>query len=40
MSIDAEFKYNVVTGNLEQFLDFEPFDLSGYQISIGLSYWF
>lgn len=40
MSIDAEFKYNVATGNLEQFLEFEPFDLSGYQISVGLSYWF
>jgi len=41
MSIDAEFKYNFVKGNLtEGFEGFESFDLSGYQISVGMSYWF
>ncbi|MFB0565484.1 MAG: hypothetical protein ACETWK_07375 [Candidatus Aminicenantaceae bacterium] len=41
MSIDTEFKFIMAKGNLtEGFEGFEPFDLSGYQISLGLSYWF
>ena len=41
ISIEAEFKYNFLKGNFtESFKGFEPFDLSGYQISIGLNYWF
>ncbi|NIO49105.1 MAG: outer membrane beta-barrel protein [Candidatus Aminicenantes bacterium] len=41
MSFEAEFKYNRAQGELkEAFLDFEPFDLSAYQISLGLNYWF
>jgi len=42
LSIDAEFKYNFVRGGsfTEGFEGFEPFDLSGYQISVGVSYWF
>lgn len=41
ISFEAEFKYNFAEGNLtESFVGFEPFDLSSYQISVGLNYWF
>lgn len=41
ISAEAEFKYNFVRGTFtEAFEGFEAFDLSGYQISIGLNYWF
>lgn len=41
VSIGGEFKYNVAKGNLtEAFEGFEPFDLTGYTISLGLNYWF
>ena len=45
ISIEAEFKYNFAEGELgkdpyEGFQGFAPFDLSGYQFSIGLNYWF
>jgi hypothetical protein len=41
ISADFEFKYNIVKGNFaEAFEGFEPFDLSGYQISLGVNYWF
>jgi len=41
ISLDASFKYSVAKGNLtEAFEGFEPFDLSGYQISVGINYWF
>jgi hypothetical protein len=41
LGVDAEFKYNFAKGNLKDaFQDFPAFDLSGYQISLGISYWF
>ncbi len=41
VSLGGEFKYNYAQGTLtEAFEGFEPFDLSGYTISIGLNYWF
>lgn len=41
ISIEAEFKFNFLKGPFtEGFEGFEDFDLSGYQISIGLNYWF
>jgi len=41
LSVDIEFKYNVVEGNLtEGFEGFEPFDLTSYQFALGISYWF
>ena len=41
MTFEVEFKYNIAKGELkEAFEDFEPFDLSAYQISLGLNYWF
>ena len=41
MTFEVEFKYNVARGELkEAFEGFEPFDLSAYQISLGLNYWF
>jgi len=41
MTFEVEFKYNRAQGELkEAFEGFEPFDLSGYQISLGLNYWF
>lgn len=44
-TFEAEFKYNHAQGNFRtgpdaSFEDFEPFDLSGYQFSLGLNYWF
>jgi len=45
ISLEAEFKYNFSKGTLGKdpdwgFQGFEPFDLGGYHISIGLNYWF
>jgi len=41
ISIEAEFKYNFITGNFtEAFEGFDPFDLNSYQVSLGLNYWF
>lgn len=41
LSIDGEFKFNYASGNLEpEFMDFENFDLSAYQVTIGINYWF
>lgn len=45
ISIEAEFKFNFVEGELgkdpyQGFQGFERFDLSGYQFTIGLNYWF
>lgn len=41
ISLEAEFKYNIAMADFtESFVGFERFDLSGYQISIGMNYWF
>jgi hypothetical protein len=41
LSIDGEFKFNYASGNLDpDFQDFENFDLGGYQVTIGINYWF
>lgn len=42
ITFDAEFKYNFAEGKLEagSFQSYAPFDLSGYQISLGINYWF
>jgi opacity protein-like surface antigen len=41
MTFEVEFKYNVARGELkEAFEGFEPFDLSAYQVSLGMNYWF
>ncbi len=41
ISLEAEFRYNFLKAILKEgFEGFESFDLSGYQISIGLNYWF
>jgi len=44
LTVDAEFKYLHATGKLKDaFQGFEPynyFDLGGYQISVGINYWF
>ena len=41
MTFEVEFKYNRAQGELkEAFEGFEAFDLSAYQISLGLNYWF
>jgi opacity protein-like surface antigen len=45
-TIELEFKYNLVKGKFQEkdpyqgFHGFERFDLGGYQISIGINYWF
>jgi opacity protein-like surface antigen len=41
ISVDGEFKYNYAAGNLDpHFQGFENFDLSGYQVTVGINYWF
>ncbi len=41
ISVEGEFKFNYASGNLEpEFQNFENFDLSAYQITIGINYWF
>ncbi|HCS49163.1 MAG: hypothetical protein A2V45_16040 [Candidatus Aminicenantes bacterium RBG_19FT_COMBO_58_17] len=41
LAIEAEFKYSVGKGDPGQaFEGFEDFDLGGYQISLGVNYWF
>lgn len=40
VAFEAEFKYNIGKGSLKDFEDFEKFDLSGFQISLGINYWF
>jgi opacity protein-like surface antigen len=41
ISVEGEFKFNYGSGNLEpEFQGFENFDLSAYQITIGINYWF
>jgi opacity protein-like surface antigen len=41
MTFEVEFKYNRAQGELkEAFEGFEPFDLSAYQITLGMNYWF
>ncbi len=39
-ALEAEFKYWYGKGNLDLFEGFQDFDLSGYQISLGINYWF
>jgi opacity protein-like surface antigen len=40
-AVEAEFKYNYGKGTLKDaFEGFGKFDLSGYQISLGINYWF
>lgn len=40
-TLELEFKYNSIKGKLEEaFQGFEPFDLGGYQVSLGINYWF
>jgi len=44
-TLELEFKYNYAKGNFKTGLDasfegFNAFDLSGYQFSLGMNYWF
>jgi hypothetical protein len=46
MTLELELKYNIVKGKFPEkdpdrgFHGFESFDLSGYQVSVGINYWF
>ncbi|MGB8952986.1 MAG: hypothetical protein WCC06_10035 [Candidatus Aminicenantales bacterium] len=42
LTLDCEFKFNSVRSQFKKaLLGFtDPFDLSGYQLSLGLNYWF
>jgi hypothetical protein len=41
ISVEGEFKFNYASGSLDpHFQGFENFDLSGYQVTIGINYWF
>ena len=44
-TFEVEFKYNYAKGNFKKgddavFIGYEAFDMSGYQVSLGLNYWF
>lgn len=41
LALEAEFKYNYGKGSLgDTFEGFDDFDLSSYQIAVGVNYWF
>jgi hypothetical protein len=41
ISIEGEFKYFIGSGDIsDTFVDFTNHDLGGYQITIGVNYWF
>lgn len=40
MTIDGGFKYIIGKGTLKKIQDFKPMDFDGFQITIGLNYWF
>jgi len=41
ISLETEVKYNQMKGILkDSFIGWEPFDLSGWTISLGMNYWF
>jgi opacity protein-like surface antigen len=41
ISIEGEFKYFMGSGDIsDTFIDFNNHDLSGYQITVGVNYWF
>jgi opacity protein-like surface antigen len=41
ISLEAEFRYNYAMADFtEAFEGFERFDIGGYQISVGMNYWF
>ncbi len=41
ISLEGEVRYSRATGTLKDaFIGFEPFDLGGITISVGLNYWF
>ena len=42
VTLEVEFKYNFAEGKLDtgSFKGLAPFDLSGYQVSLGINYWF
>jgi opacity protein-like surface antigen len=41
ISVEGEFKFNYASGNLDPYFQgFENFDLSGYQVTVGINYWF
>ncbi len=41
VSVEGEVKYNRLTGSFKDgFVGFDPFDLGGLTISLGMNYWF
>jgi hypothetical protein len=41
LALEAEFKYSQAKGSLGEAIEgFEDFDLGGFQISLGVNYWF
>jgi opacity protein-like surface antigen len=41
ITLETEFKFNSCKGVFkEAFIDFSDFDLSSYQITVGINYWF
>ena len=41
ITLETEFKFNSCKGAFQDaFKDFEDFDLSGYQVTLGINYWF
>jgi hypothetical protein len=40
MTLDGSFKYFIGKGTLKDFSGFQPMDFDGFQITVGLNYWF
>jgi opacity protein-like surface antigen len=40
MTVEGEFKYNYAKGKMDNFQGFQDFDMRGFQVSVGLNYWF
>jgi hypothetical protein len=40
MTVEGEFKYSYSKQDMKNFVGFQPFEMSGFQFSIGLNYWF
>ncbi len=40
MTIDGGFKYIIGKGTLKKIQDFKPMDFDGFEITLGINYWF
>lgn len=40
MTLDGGFRYFIGKGTMEHIVGFQPIDFNGFQITLGLNYWF